>query len=74
MVEVQARDMLLLSREASATPRMIEHLVPIYTLIRSLLAEPLIMRKTILSRIRDDVLPPLAQYLPDPEWFNSVMQ
>jgi hypothetical protein len=28
----------------------------------------------IHSRIRDDVLPPLAQYLPDPEWFNTVMQ
>jgi hypothetical protein len=33
--------MLLLSREASATPWMIEHLVAVYTLIRSLLAEPL---------------------------------
>ena len=28
----------------------------------------------ILSRIRDDELPPLAQYLPDPEWFKSMMQ
>jgi hypothetical protein len=28
----------------------------------------------IHSRRRDDVLPPLAQYLPDPEWFNSVVQ
>jgi hypothetical protein len=28
----------------------------------------------IHSRIRDDVLPPLAPYLPDPEWFNTVMQ
>ncbi len=28
----------------------------------------------MLSRIRDDVLPPLAQYLPDPEWFDSVLQ
>jgi pimeloyl-ACP methyl ester carboxylesterase len=45
MVEVQARGMLLLSREASATLRMIEHLVPVYTLIRSLLAEPLSQRR-----------------------------
>ena len=29
---------------------------------------------SIHSRIHDDVLPPLAQYLPDPEWFNSVVK
>ncbi len=33
-----------LHREASDTPRMIEHPVPVYTLIRSLLAEPLSLR------------------------------
>jgi len=30
--------------------------------------------RSIHSRIRDDVLPPLAKYLPDPEWFKSVVQ
>ena len=28
----------------------------------------------IHSHIRDDVFPPLVPYLPDPEWFNSVVQ
>jgi len=28
----------------------------------------------IHSRIHDDVLPPLTQYLPDPAWFNSVVK
>ena len=33
-----------LHREALDTPRMIEHLVPVYTLTASLLAEPLSLR------------------------------
>jgi hypothetical protein len=38
------------SREASDTPRMIEHLVSVYTLICSLLAEPLKKRKSQQKR------------------------
>src|SRR5215208_70824 len=34
-----------LHREASDTPRMIEHLVPVYMLTRSLLAEPLSVQR-----------------------------
>lgn len=29
---------------------------------------------SIHSHICERVLPPLAQYLPDPDWFNSVVQ
>lgn len=30
--------------------------------------------KSLLDHIGKDVLPPLAQYLPEPDWFNSVAQ
>jgi hypothetical protein len=36
-----------LHREASDTPRMIEHLVPVYTLATSLLAEPLMRSRYV---------------------------
>ena len=39
-----------------------------------LTSEVLSTLRSIHSCIREGILPPLARYLPEPEWFNSTVQ